>query len=75
MLTVVPDLLAALPADGPASSLIDQIVREGARRRWRVVSAQHLPALVRAGATFGGGQLGERTGQRRASGPAAAAAA
>lgn len=30
MRTVVPDLPAALPADGPSSSLIDQIVREGA---------------------------------------------
>ena len=32
MLTVVPDLPAVLPADGPSSSLIDQIVREGARQ-------------------------------------------
>src|SRR5580704_19665029 len=32
MLTVVPDLSASLPADGPSSSLIYQIVREGARQ-------------------------------------------
>jgi transposase-like protein len=32
MFTVVPGLTALLPADGASSSLIDQIVREGARR-------------------------------------------
>ena len=32
MFTVVPGLPAVLPADGASSSLIDQIVREGARR-------------------------------------------
>ena len=32
MLTVVPDVAGALPADGQASSLIDQIVRDGARQ-------------------------------------------
>jgi predicted amidohydrolase len=32
MFTVVPDLSVSLPADGPSSSLIDQIVREGARQ-------------------------------------------
>ena len=31
MLTVVPEVPAALSADGQPSSLIDQIVREGAR--------------------------------------------
>jgi len=40
MLTVVPDLAVSLPADGPSSSLIDQIVREGAR--------QMLAAALRA---------------------------
>jgi len=40
MLTVVPDLSVSLPADGPSSSLIDQIVREGAR--------QMLAAALRA---------------------------
>ncbi len=32
MFTVVPDLSASLPADGSSSSLIDQLVREGARQ-------------------------------------------
>jgi hypothetical protein len=32
MLTVAPDLSVSLPADGPSPSLIDQIVREGARQ-------------------------------------------
>jgi len=40
MLTVVPDLSSSLPADGPSSSVIDQIVREGAR--------QMLAAALRA---------------------------
>jgi putative transposase len=40
VLTVVPDLPAALSADGPSSSLIDQIVREGA--------VQMLAAALRA---------------------------
>jgi hypothetical protein len=86
MLTVVPDVSVSLPADGP-SSLIDQIVREGARqmlaaalraevaayidqfagvsaqRRWRMVNAPHLVALVRAGATFVNGKLAERPGE------------
>ena len=31
MLNVVPDMPAALPASEPAPSVIDQIVREGAR--------------------------------------------
>lgn len=39
MLTVVPDVSVSLPADGPPS-LIDQIVREGAR--------QMLAAALRA---------------------------
>ena len=40
MLTVVPGLSVSLPADGPSSPLIDQIVREGAR--------QMLAAALRA---------------------------
>jgi len=32
MLTVVPDVAGALPGDGQPSSLIDQIVRDGARQ-------------------------------------------
>ncbi|GGJ28393.1 hypothetical protein [Streptomyces brasiliensis] len=53
-------------------SLIDEIVREGARRmlaaelaeapqaRWRAVTAPHLVALARSGARFEHGQLVER---------------
>jgi len=33
---------------------------ESAQRRWRMVNAPHLVALVRAGATFAGGKLIER---------------
>jgi transposase-like protein len=33
---------------------------ESAQRRWRMVNAPHLVALVRAGATFTGGKLAER---------------
>jgi len=33
---------------------------ESAERRWRVVNAPHLVALVRAGATFSKGKLVER---------------
>src|SRR5256714_845854 len=40
MLTVVPDVAGALPAEGQPSSLIDQIVRDGAR--------QMLAAALRA---------------------------
>jgi transposase-like protein len=36
---------------------------ESAQRRWRMVNAPHLVALVRAGATFTGGRLVERPGQ------------
>ena len=32
MLTVVPDVAGALPADRQPTSLIDQIVRDGARQ-------------------------------------------
>ena len=35
---------------------------ESAQRRWRMVNAQHLVALVRAGATFVNGKLVERPG-------------
>ncbi|GEM_PF-3679249 len=34
---------------------------ESAQRRWRVVNAPHLVALVRAGAKFTDGKLVERT--------------
>jgi hypothetical protein len=33
---------------------------ESAQRRWRMVNAPHLVALVRAGATFINGKLAER---------------
>ena len=33
---------------------------ESAQRRWRMVDAPHLVALVRAGATFVNGKLAER---------------
>jgi len=36
---------------------------ESAQRRWRVVNAPHLVALVRAGATFVNGKLAERPGE------------
>src|SRR5271169_4694763 len=36
---------------------------ESAQRRWRMASAPHLVALVRAGATFVNGKLAERPGE------------
>ena len=39
---------------------------ESAQRRWRVVNAPHLVALVRAGATFVDGIKVEREDQRNA---------
>ena len=36
---------------------------ESAQRRWRMVNAPHLVALVRAGATFVNGKLAERPGE------------
>ena len=36
---------------------------ESAQRRWRMVNAPHLVALVRAGATFVNGKLVERPGE------------
>jgi hypothetical protein len=35
---------------------------ESAQRRWRMVNAPHLVALVRTGATFVNGKLVERPG-------------
>src|SRR5262245_52413914 len=49
MLTVVPDVSVWLPADGSSSSLIDQIVREGAR--------QMLAAALQAEVGAYGGQF------------------
>ena len=37
---------------------------ESAQRRWRMVNAPHLVALVRAGATFVNGKLVERPDDR-----------
>ena len=37
---------------------------ESAQRRWRMVNAPHLVALVRAGATFVNGKLIERSGDQ-----------
>ena len=47
---------------------------ESARRRWRMVNAPHLAALVRAGATLVNGKLVERPGDPspQASSPPAA---
>ena len=36
---------------------------ESAQRRWRMVNAPHLVALVRAGAAFVNGKLAERPGE------------
>ena len=46
MLTVVPDLSAWLPADGPSSSLIDQIVREGARQMLAAALQAEVAAYI-----------------------------
>jgi transposase-like protein len=46
VLTVVPDLPAALPADGPSPSLIDQVVREGARQMLAVALQAEAAAYI-----------------------------
>ena len=46
MLTVVPDLSGALPADGPSSSLIDQIVRDGARQMLAAALQAEVAAYI-----------------------------
>ena len=46
MLTVVPDVAGALPADGQPSSLIDQIVREGARQMLAAALQAEVAAYV-----------------------------
>ena len=46
MLTVIPDLSGALPADGSSSSLIDQIVREGARQMLAVALQAEVDAYI-----------------------------
>ena len=47
---------------------------EAAQKRWRMVNAPHLVALVRAGATFNNGKLVERpeSQDQQARGPLAA---
>ena len=47
---------------------------ESAQRRWRMVNAPHLVALVRAGATFVNGKLVERPEDERPEPEAAEAA-
>jgi hypothetical protein len=47
---------------------------ESAQRRWRMVNAPHLVALVRAGATFVNGKLVERSEDQPAQAPVEAAA-
>ena len=73
MLKVVQDADAS-NENTASSSLLDEIVRDGARQmlatalqaiesaqhRWRAVNSAHLVALVRAGATFENGVLVER---------------
>jgi transposase-like protein len=46
MLTVVPDLSSSLPADGPSSSVIDQIVREGARQMLAAALQAEVAAYI-----------------------------
>jgi hypothetical protein len=46
MLTVVPDMSVSLPADGPSSSLIDQIMREGARQMLAAALQAEVAAYI-----------------------------
>jgi transposase-like protein len=46
MLTVVPGLSVSLPADGPSSSLIDQLVREGARQMLAAALQAEVAAYI-----------------------------
>ena len=46
MLTVVPDVAGALPADGQPSSLIDQIVRDGARQMLAAALQAEVAAYI-----------------------------
>src|SRR5258708_10805653 len=60
MLTVVPDVAGALPADGQPSSLIDQIVRDGARQMLAAALQAEVAAYI---AECAG--LGDEKGRRR----------
>jgi hypothetical protein len=53
MLTVVPDLSVSLPADGPSSSLIDQLVREGARQMLAAALRAEVAAYIGSSPTCG----------------------
>jgi transposase-like protein len=46
MLTVVPDVAGALPAEGQPSSLIDQIVRDGARQMLAAALQAEVAAYI-----------------------------
>src|SRR6266702_145170 len=46
MLTVVPDVAGALPAEGQTSSLIDQIVRDGARQMLAAALQAEVAAYI-----------------------------
>jgi len=46
MLTVVPDVAGALPADGQPWSLIDQIVRDGARQMLAAALQAEVAAYI-----------------------------
>jgi hypothetical protein len=46
VLTVVPDVSAAPPSEGPASSLIDQVVREGARQMLATALQAEVAAYI-----------------------------
>jgi Transposase, Mutator family len=59
MLTVVPDVAGTLPADGQPSSLIDQIVRDGARQMLAAALRAEVAAYVDQ---FGG--LRDENGRR-----------
>ncbi len=65
MLTVVPDLSVSVPADGP-SALIDQIVREGARRRAEPRTVQTSAGAVEVTVPrVNDKRTDRRTGERR----------
>src|SRR5437868_5877566 len=55
MLTVVPDVAGTLPADGQPTSLIDQIVRDGARQMLAAALQAEVAAYVDQ---FGGSSAG-----------------
>ena len=60
MLTVVPDLSASLPADGSSSSLIDQLVRQGARQMLAAALRAEVVAYIGQFADVDGIHLGIR---------------